>query len=126
MTITVDGPAHSRPVLALAPPGHAQHVYHSFVAGAIGGYFVWGRYSSVNYQIVLYLASRVMVGLWHRMFPHWKDHPRLYPLAAAGVWGLVMALFEESPEVLHPSLRASMNEIYRWQWSNAGSERDAI
>jgi hypothetical protein len=37
-----------------------------------------------------------------------------YPLFAAVVWGLVMILFEEHPDVLHPSLKKSMDEIYRY------------
>jgi hypothetical protein len=110
-------------------PGRPEHPYHALVAGAIGGYFVWGRYSSINYQIVLYLTSRVLVGLWKR---YWQTHDhdvqktdwvqtalpdalkqRSYALGAATVWGLVMLLFESNPEVLHPSLKSSMDEIYR-------------
>jgi hypothetical protein len=113
----------------VAPPGHPENVYHSFVAGAVGGYVVWGRYSSVNYQVVLYLTSRVLVGLGKKFLMRQSGSDKTlegdlrrsggsrdyYPLAAALVWGTVMALFEESPEVLHPTLRASMNEIYRSQ-----------
>jgi hypothetical protein len=103
-------------------PGRPERPYHALVAGAVGGYFVWGRYSSVNYQIVLYLTSRVLVGLWKR---HWlRNHTstdllpealtkRSYAIGAATVWGLVMFLFESHPEVLHPSLKNSMDEIYR-------------
>jgi peroxisomal membrane protein 4 len=110
----------------VAPPGHAEHAYHSFLAGAVGGYCVWGRYSSINYQIVLYLTSRILVGIGKKIVARAGGRnndscPRegsqetrsYYPLAAALVWGTVMALFEESPEVLHPTLRASMDEIYR-------------
>lgn len=44
-------------------PGYPKYKYHPFIAGAIGGYFVWGKeYSSVHYQILLYLVSRVLVG----------------------------------------------------------------
>mmetsp|Transcript_34957 Transcript_34957/g.104279 ORF Transcript_34957/g.104279 Transcript_34957/m.104279 type:complete len:130 (-) Transcript_34957:112-501(-) len=83
---------------------------------------VWGRYSSVNYQIVLYLLSRIIIGAaslarergvppfcWEGL--HFK---RSYRLGAAAVWGVVMLLFEESPHVLHPSLKRSMDEIYRY------------
>lgn len=107
-------------------PGHPEHPHHALVAGAVGGYFVWGRYSSVNNQVVLYLASRVLVGLWKR---HCEPHvlhqnlplalrERSYAITAAAVWGLVMLLFEESPDVLHPSLTSSMNEIYRFRQSS--------
>lgn len=117
ISILVDGPIQKElHTIPWAPAGHPEHAYHAFVAGAVGGYVVWGRHSSVNYQIVLYLASRVLVGAWKRFF-HTSEtdeaHPRTYPLAAAMVWGVVMALFEESPHVLHRSLRSSMDEIYK-------------
>lgn len=104
---------------------------HALIAGACGGYFVFGRYSSVNHQIVLYLTSRVIVGLakhaWEKIHgtPHHNSpvlqHRRTYPILAATVWGLVMALFEESPHVLHNSLKQSMDEIYRSQLSSLSS-----
>lgn len=48
---------------------------------------------------------------------HWKmcEFDKAYPLGAAAVWGIVMALFEACPHVLHPSLKRSMDEIYRFQ-----------
>ena len=81
----------------------------------------------MNYQVVLYLASRVIVGLWKRTVPtdatgaFVANHPRLYPVAAAAVWGVVMMLFEDSPNVLHPSLKKSMDEIYRYSFSSQDS-----
>ena len=139
-----------------------QSPYHSFVAGLIGGYSVWGRYSSVNYQIVLYLTSRVLTGLvalgvenlrHSHLFEYlfkghssatslsssslpshissnttttttqssssssswlsWLTFERAYPLYAASIWGAVMVLFETYPHVLHPSLKISMDEVYR-------------
>ncbi|KAK1742316.1 peroxisomal membrane protein 4 [Skeletonema marinoi] len=104
------------------PAGIPQHPYHAFLAGAVGGYIVWGRYSSVNYQLILYLASRILVGCIKlarekgiRPFS-WKKlkFANSYPYGAAVIWGTVMMLFEEYPEVLHPSLRRSMDEIYRF------------
>jgi hypothetical protein len=57
-----------------------------------------------------------MVGLWKRNNPLPEAlRQRTYSIAAAAVWGLVMLLFEESPEVLHPSLKSSMDEIYRFR-----------
>ena len=111
--------------------GEPERPYHSLLAGAAGGYIVWGRYSSVNHQIVLYLTSRILVGLAKRGWEHVYrrpghfsgesnskinsilQHPRTYPVVAATVWGIVMLLFEESPHVLHRSLKKSMDEIYR-------------
>ncbi len=43
--------------------GVAARPLHALVAGAAGGYAVWANYSSVNFQIVLYLFSRVAVAL---------------------------------------------------------------
>jgi hypothetical protein len=138
LVVQVDGPlAMSRSnrsvmenINSRAPPGHPEHTYHSFVAGAVGGYFVWGRYSAVNQQIVLYLASRVLVGMWNRAMQERRrrdgthsSNDRVekrqpgggtsYPILAAAIWGIVMALWEESPNVLQSSLQKSMDEIYR-------------
>ena len=100
------------------PAGLPERPYHALVAGAIGGYVIWGRYSGVNYQIVLYLASRVLVGLGKHLHAYLPEgtvsFDQSYPLFAAVIWGLVMILFEECPDVLHPSLKKSMDEIYRY------------
>jgi peroxisomal membrane protein 4 len=103
-------------------PGLPEHPYHAFLAGTIGGYCIWGKYSSVNYQLVLYLTSRIIVGCIklarEKGYPpfSWKrlTFNKLYPYGAALIWGTVMMLFEEYPNVLHPSLRRSMDEIYRF------------
>ena len=76
----------------------------------------------MNYQIVLYLTGRVLVGMmkiarergvspfsWERL-----DFDRSYRLSAAAVWAAVMVMFETHPHALHPSLRRSMDEIYRY------------
>lgn len=135
LRLIVDGPFSKGTYnLPSSMAGHPERPYHSLIAGACGGYFVWGRYSSVNHQIVLYLTSRVLVGVakrtWERVHgkPHHEEqnsilqHPKTYPVFAAAVWGLVMVLFEESPHVLHRSLRASMDEIYRFQLSNVSGK----
>jgi peroxisomal membrane protein 4 len=61
----------------------------------------------------------VLVGLGkhlqERAFPKRLQFHTSYPLFAAAVWGLVMMLFEERPDVLHPSLKKSMDEIYRYK-----------
>ena len=137
ISLVVDGPSFSvnksqdgTSPSATIKAGEPERPYHSLIAGATGGYIIWGRYSSVNHQIVLYLASRILVGLskrvWESVYQkpgHFGrndlnqgsilQHPRTYPLVAATVWGIVMLLFEESPHVLHRSLKKSMDEIYR-------------
>lgn len=113
-----------------APPGHPERMHHALIAGAIGGYFVWGRYSALNQQIVLYLTSRVLVGVWKRVSAGRESNnkqlqrkngktedSRTFRFFASLVWSIVMALWEESPNTLHPSLKKSMDEIYRYQLS---------
>lgn len=102
-------------------PGIPEEPYHAIIAGAIGGYTIWGKDSAVNYQIVLYLASRVIVGCMGlarekgiQPFSCSKLHFRnAFPLFSAAIWSAVMFLFEEHPHVLHPSLKKSMDDIYR-------------
>jgi peroxisomal membrane protein 4 len=113
----VNGSYYRLDTLDVAPPGLPEQAHHALIAGAVGGYFIWGRYSAVNYQIVLYLASRVMVAMYKRLLERGgvgSVSDRTYRLGAAAVWGIVMMLFEQSPEVLHPSLKSSMDEIYRF------------
>lgn len=107
--------------------GCPEKPFHALIAGAVGGYCVWGNYSSINNQILLYISSRVLVGLFKlctekntkrdgNVIQESITHNRydLYPYVSAIVWATVMYLFEEVPHVLQPSLRASMEEIYRF------------
>jgi len=126
LRLIIDGPFSltSETRLPRSMAGHPERPYHALVAGGIGGYFVWGKYTSVNKQVVLYLTSRIIVGLSKRLWEHVHERPhhhptsiiqhkQTYPILAATVWGIVMVLFEESPAVLDNSLKKSMNEIYR-------------
>lgn len=107
-------------------PGRPERYHHALVAGAVGGYVIWGKYSNVNHQIVLYLASRVLVSLGKKAAEalHISHHStsESYPLFAAAIWGTVMMLFEETPHLLHSSLKKSMDEIYRYEMT--GSKRE--
>mmetsp|Transcript_3540 Transcript_3540/g.5496 ORF Transcript_3540/g.5496 Transcript_3540/m.5496 type:complete len:221 (+) Transcript_3540:293-955(+) len=102
-------------------PGMPAHPCESIIAGGIGGYAVWGQYNAINYQIALYIFSRVIVGLVllireNRtcLFPSSISRTsKVYPIFSSAVWATVMFLFEEYPHVLHPSLKRSMDEIYR-------------
>lgn len=117
----VDGPNYRGRRLISKPPGIPEKTIHAAIAGAIGGYCIWGNYTSVNYQIVLYLTSRILVGLStlaseNNIPPFcWKGMTKknVYPFKAAFVWSVVMVLFEYCPNVLHSSLKRSMDEIYR-------------
>lgn len=108
-------------------PGLPASGLDALVAGGLGGYVVWGHNTRVNYQIVLYLFSRVAVGITMRLARH--GYPPFasfkfdatYPWLAASVWALVMWLFETRPDVVHPSLRRSMDFLYHDSNSWAGA-----
>ena len=94
---------------------------NAFIAGCIGGGIIFGRAKTpINYQIILYLFSRVLVSsveLAHKkLFPdrhlhmqqaqqdktqsiqdriHNSEHKIGYWLLAAMCWGLVMWLFRD-------------------------------
>lgn len=86
----------------------------SFVAGGLVGSLVWGRTrSAINYQVVLYLLSRITTGLIHHQVNKGKlpDVPAFRPLAGF-VWAVVMYLFTIDPDSLQGSLRSSMEFLY--------------
>jgi len=136
LSIIVNGPYYQRKrhITSMttnpSKPGLPEQPYHAFLAGSVGGYLVWGNYSSINYQLLLYLASRIIIGCIklarEKGVPpfSWKGltFNKTYPWAAAGIWGTVMMLFEEYPDVLHPSLKRSMDEIYRFRFGADKSE----
>ncbi|KAI8915882.1 Tim17/Tim22/Tim23/Pmp24 family-domain-containing protein [Gorgonomyces haynaldii] len=86
----------------------------SFVAGVIGGYLVFGTDNPVNNQIVLYLFSRISVGL-ARLLVKRNVIPApsySFPLFSAITWGIVMWLFRHDRDVLQGSLQSSMQYLY--------------
>lgn len=101
-----------------APPGHPTTQLDAFLAAALVGHFVWGRYSSVNLQIVLYLFSRVLMALGivlsQKGYPIFKDYDfnTVYPYFASLVWGTVLWLYEFYPKALQNSLWGSMEFLY--------------
>lgn len=100
-------------------PGSPAHPWHAALAGAIGAHLVWSRYSSVNYQIVMYLLSRVLIALVRALakrgvYPFAAvTFKQVYPVLAVLTWATVMYIYETDASVLHPSLAASMHDIYR-------------
>ena len=120
----IDGPSRPKTINDAnhQVPGFPGKTQHAAIAGAIGGYLIWGRYSSINNQIVLYLIPRIIEAMIllareKKISPfHWSlfNFENVYPMKASIVWAIVMALFESNPHVLHPSLEQSMNEIYRY------------
>ena len=112
-------------VLRHSSPGQKEEAPHTFLAGLLGGYMVFGRgksgQSSVNQQIVIYVFARVVLGLAKLsvqrkragglgLSPDTKDrlNANAWPAFAAVSWGMVMWLFRWYPEVLQPSLKSSM------------------
>ena len=94
----------------------------SLLAGLTAGYAVFGRgsQSSVNQQIVTYVAARVVLGLAKMAMTserllspeaNAQVRKRAWPVFAAVSWGMVMWLFRWHPDVLQPSLRSSMNYL---------------
>ncbi|KAI8818534.1 Tim17/Tim22/Tim23/Pmp24 family-domain-containing protein [Fimicolochytrium jonesii] len=94
--------------------GGKEHGADAFVAGVVGGYVVFGKNNNVNNQIVLYLFSRIMIGLAKlavkkQVLPEPKH---TFPVFAALVWGIVMWLFRHNRDTLQGSLQASMHYLY--------------
>ncbi|KAJ1905129.1 hypothetical protein IWQ60_012340 [Tieghemiomyces parasiticus] len=122
--------------------GNKEASHHSFLAGLVGGYVVFGENNNINNQcrsivrsaavtdaastprslyppprtrqIVMYLFSRVAIGLAKlAVEKRVVDEPhRPFPVFAAVVWGLVMWLFRHERATLQPSLQASMQYLY--------------
>ncbi|KAJ2484965.1 hypothetical protein EV174_002050 [Coemansia sp. RSA 2320] len=93
---------------------------HTFVAGAIGGYLVFGEQTNVNQQITLYLFSRIAMGLANTALKaaNVAAPPQSFAIFAAICWGGVLVLFRRDKSVLQDSLRSSMSYLYedsnRW------------
>lgn len=84
------------------------------ISGGTFGFLVFGNKTSVNYQIILYLLSRVIAGAAdHFAKKGYLPNRNVYPLLAAVCWGLVMFLFEDDPSNLQNSLASSMQFLYK-------------
>jgi hypothetical protein len=66
----------------------------AFFAGLVGGYIVFGKDTNVNQQIVLYLLSRIIVGMakWSvkKNYVPSPGEGKSFPVMAAVVWGIVV------------------------------------
>jgi len=88
--------------------------YHSLLAGLVVGYFIFGNKTNINYQVVLYLLSRVIVGGVANLAKKYKkDKIQAYPWLTAFCWAIVMFLFDDDPSVLQASLKSSMDFLYK-------------
>lgn len=110
--------------------------YDTFLAGLLGGYYVFGRGNpgAVKQQIVIYVFARVVLALakiafeppsmtsrtptptmWtQRLDPAVKARIQnnAWPVFASISWGLVMYIFRWQPESIQPSLKSSMKYMY--------------
>lgn len=100
--------------------------FNHFLSGLIFGSLIFGKKTGVNHQIVLYLFSRVLIGLatmLYRKFTSLKlgesgkikfiEQGYGYYVLAALCWGTVMWLFEKDKSTLQPSLKNSMEFLYK-------------
>ena len=105
-------------------PNGKEMPIHTFLAGLIGGYLVFGRgiQSSVNQQIVIYVFARVMLALAKILVVKrnegglgvgWEMRERIqsnaWPVFASLSWAMVMWIFRWYPDTVQPSLKSSMN-----------------
>jgi peroxisomal membrane protein 4 len=102
-----------------SPMGRPANQFDTLLAGGLIGHIVWGRYTSINSQIVMYLTSRVIMGLFRILaekgFPIAKDltfETQVYPIWASVIWAIVMWQFEYYPDKLQASLTESMKFLY--------------
>lgn len=109
--------------------------YDAFFAGALGGYYVFGRYyNSVKQQIVIYVFARVVLALaklsiespamtsttptptlfTQRFSPATKARiqENAWPVFASLSWAMVMYIFRWQPESIQSSLKSSMKYMY--------------
>ncbi|CZT17608.1 related to peroxisomal membrane protein 4 [Ramularia collo-cygni] len=111
-----------------------QEPRHSFIAGLLSGYWVFGRdkvaSSSVVQQMVMYAMGRVIMGLarYTVQMPEektttrtggygnkdWRRHLRRagWPVTASFCWATIMWLFTWHPQLLQPTMRSSLTYIY--------------
>ncbi len=106
----------------LVKPSSVNH----FLSGLIFGTLIFGKKTGVNHQIVLYLFSRVAVALGALLYKNLEslkigENGKInfiekgygYYLLAAVCWGIVMWLFEKDKATLQPSLKNSMDFLYK-------------
>ncbi len=94
----------------------------AFICAFIVGYMVYYERNSVNEQLILYLLSRIIVGLArYAQKRAWLPNIKrpVFPWFAALIWGIAIWLFECHRETLQPSLTRSM--IYLFENSNRWS-----
>ena len=99
--------------MSISKPGRPAHNLHALLAGAVGGCLVWGEWSAISHQVLLYISIRALTGFWKLLPIHDHEQWRLtHRIVSTMAWAMVMYLWEASPHVLQSSMRKSMDEIY--------------
>jgi len=114
--------------LRYTSPQRKERDYDTFVAGLLGGYYVFGRrQSSINQQIVIYVFARAMLALAKYSIKGAEEgglglvktektreliRGNAWAVFASLSWAMVMYMFRWHPETVQSSLRSSMQ--YMW------------
>lgn len=89
--------------------------WHGALGGFLVGYCMWGDFSSsVHMQMMMYIASRVLVALYHVVSQRlgFKGTVKHYRIYSGLLWALLMTLIQVEPETLQSSMRASLNYVF--------------
>jgi peroxisomal membrane protein 4 len=112
-------------LLALHNIFKCKQPWHFFVAGALGGWFVWGaNFDTISSTVALYMFSRAVVGLSVHLHRSQRlKNPfgeRVFAAFCALSWGLGMGLFELDSGAINISLVRSQEYIYHQcdRWSS--------
>lgn len=113
--------------------GNKPRPLDTFIAGLLGGYFVFGDRTAVNEQIALYVSSRVLLSLLPREYKtpynesthplstvrsNWVTKQPIPPDAAwfrmfsALAWAGAMYRFTHHSETFQPGMFSSMRYLY--------------
>lgn len=112
-------------ILRSTSPSGKEASPHTFLAGLVGGYLVFGRstrgQSSVNQQIVIYVFARVILALAKMAVQdggvisqeaRTRVTGNAWPVFASLSWAFVMWIYRWHPDTIQPSLRSSMKYMY--------------
>ena len=109
--------------LRTTSPTGKEAAAHTFLAGLVGGYTVFGRgiQSSVNQQIVIYVFARAILALAKLTVKEERGMSQVvrtkvmrnaWPVFASLSWGIIMWTYRWHPETIQPSLKSRMNIMY--------------
>lgn len=89
---------------------------HIFASGFITGFIVFNKKTPVSNQIILYLLSRIIMGMTNLALKKGAvklpEDAQPFPWCAATIWGITMLLFEYQSDTLQDSLKASLTYLH--------------